>query len=668
MKYRRDIDGVRAIAVMSVVFCHAGVPGFSGGLVGVDVFFVVSGFLIAGILHRELAAGRFSLISFYERRARRILPALFFAIAACLVAAALLLLPDMFVGLARSALAAMFFSSNIWFWYANADYYAPDADLEPLLHTWSLGVEEQFYIVFPLVLWWLFRLPRRSMILAFAGLCVASFLLSVWASGAYPRANFYLAPTRAWELGLGVLLAVGAFPACRSARLGHAASLLGLGAILAAVASFDNTTLLPGFSAMLPAFGALALLWAGEQRVTVVGRMLSASIPVAIGLISYSLYLWHWPIIVYFKLVGGTMEITPQQMLIAIALSLAGAYASWRFIETPFRRRAPNGFTPHFILASSSAAVLAVAVVAATVNVWDGFPGRLSRDAQLAYSGTFDIDGQRDRCGGKTPPEGLCRIGADTGAARGKDSILLWGDSHAGAIMSGLDVLLERSHKQGAVAFKGGCPPLLGVERLDKGPDHDCSDFNAAVMSMLRKGRDSPVVVLSARWSHIVNSDPDSERSGPQAQLVRKGGGESGPEEEYALFATALLKTVRAIRSTGRKVIIVDDIPDIGWSVPRVLGLNHFIDAALPPVPTRAVVEARNARVNRVLEIADKDAGVQRVSAVPLLCRPVCMVAKDGIPLYSDEHHLSVFGATTVVPMMMKDAIATVQDPIRSVR
>ncbi|WEX86343.1 acyltransferase [Sinorhizobium garamanticum] len=658
MEYRRDIDGVRAIAVMSVVLCHAGVPGFSGGLVGVDVFFVVSGFLIAGILHRELAAGRFSLISFYERRARRILPALFFAIAACLVAGAVLLLPDMFVGLARSALAAIFFSSNIWFWYANADYFAPDADLEPLLHTWSLGVEEQFYIVFPLVLWWLFRLPRRAMIGAFAGLCLASFLLSVWASGAYPRANFYLAPTRAWELGLGVLLAVGAFPVCRSARLAQAASLLGLGAILAAVAFFDSTTLLPGLAAVLPAFGALALLWSGEQRITVAGRMLSGSIPVAIGLISYSLYLWHWPIIVYFKLVGGTLEITPQQMLAAIVLSLACAYASWRFIETPFRRRAPNGFTSRFILASSSAAIAAVAVVAATVNVWEGFPGRLSRDARLAYSGTFDIDGQRDRCGGKTPQEGLCRIGAEAGAASGKNSILLWGDSHAGAIMSGLDVLLERSNKQGAVAFKGGCPPLLGVERQDKGPDHDCSDFNAAVMSMLRKRRDSPVVVLSARWSRIVNSDPTGERSGPEPQLVRKGGSENGPEQEYALFESALLKTVRAIRSTGRKVIIVDDIPDIGWSVPRVLGLNHFIDAALPPVPTRAVIEARTARVNRVLEIADRDAGVQRVSAVPLLCRPVCMVAKNGIPLYSDEHHLSVFGSTTLVPMMMKDAVA----------
>ncbi|WP_457662762.1 acyltransferase family protein [Sinorhizobium medicae] len=665
MEYRRDIDGLRAIAVLPVVLYHAGIPGFSGGFVGVDIFFVISGFLITGILHKELAEGRFSLVRFYERRARRILPALFVVLATCLVAGVLLLLPDMLVGLARSALATMLFASNIWFWFSTSDYFAPSADLEPLLHTWSLAVEEQFYIVLPLLLWWLHGKPRRTVLGALAGLCILSFVLSAWATGPYPQESFYFAPTRAWELGLGVLLALGAFPACRNARLVEAVALSGIAAIFISVVFYSAATSFPGLAAALPCFGALALLWSGEQRRTIVARLLSGPVPVAIGLASYSLYLWHWPIIVYFRLTLGTLDLPHAQALIAIGLSFVCAFASLYFVERPFRRGPPAGFSPRLIVASGLAGAVTLSLVSAAVNIGEGLPERLPQDVRLAYAGSRDVDTRRGRCEGRLPSEGLCRIeGEVSSPADLRNDVLLWGDSHAGALMSGLDFVMDDRKLGGAVAFRGACPPILGVQRVDQRHSRDCVAFNEAIMTMLEKTDDFPVVVLSARWPLAANGKRYPGETGRPAVLDRVDFKEASHSTagNYEIFKSEFLKTVRAIRDTGRRVVIVDGIPEIGWSVPHALGLHRLIDAELPPPPTRQAVEARSAKANSVLAIADEDPGVQRVSAVPLLCNPICAVEKDGIPLYSDDDHLSVYGAMTLVPRMFKDLMPSETD------
>ncbi|MFC3097691.1 acyltransferase family protein [Alteraurantiacibacter palmitatis] len=210
--YRSDIDGLRCLAILPVVFNHAGFSAVPGGFIGVDIFFVISGFLITGILARELDENSFSIVRFYERRARRILPALFAVILACLIAGWIIMLPSEYVRLAKSAIATLLFVSNFWFWHAAGDYFGANVVFEPLLHTWSLAVEEQFYIIFPLLLWGLSRLPRRIWIAAIAIICLVSFALSVWLTSAYPTFSFYLLPSRAWELGLGALLALGLIP------------------------------------------------------------------------------------------------------------------------------------------------------------------------------------------------------------------------------------------------------------------------------------------------------------------------------------------------------------------------------------------------------------------------------------------------------------------------
>lgn len=261
--------------MLPVVFGHAGLSLFAGGFVGVDVFFVISGFLITGILLREIENGNFSLLGFYERRARRILPALFLVVFLCILAAWFTWPPMQYRGLGTATIATRLFASNILFWRNASDYFAPDVLREPLLHTWSLAVEEQFYLFFPLLLWALVGLARRHLTIVIGSLVGASFLYAVWATHYTPVAAFYLIPARIWELGMGALLALGAFPAVHRRIVAEAISGAGLIAIALAVLLLDESVRFPGAAALPPVLGATAIIWAGGDHRTLVGRSLT---------------------------------------------------------------------------------------------------------------------------------------------------------------------------------------------------------------------------------------------------------------------------------------------------------------------------------------------------------------------------------------------------------
>jgi peptidoglycan/LPS O-acetylase OafA/YrhL len=270
--YRRDIDGLRTVAVLPVVFGHAGLSLFSGGFVGVDVFFVISGFLITGILLREIEAGAFSLIGFYERRARRILPALFVVMAVCLAMAWFTWSPMRLEDLGTASIATLLFASNILFWIQESDYFASEVLREPLLHTWSLAIEEQFYLFFPLLLWVLAGQTRRRVVAVILALAGMSFVFSVWATYHRPVVGFYLIPSRIWELALGALLALGVFPAIRHRAMAEALAALGLLAIGLSVFFLHEGARFPGMAALPPVLGAVAIIWAGGKRASDMGR------------------------------------------------------------------------------------------------------------------------------------------------------------------------------------------------------------------------------------------------------------------------------------------------------------------------------------------------------------------------------------------------------------
>lgn len=355
MDYRREIDGLRALAVVPVILFHAGFETFRGGFVGVDVFFVISGYLITTIILAELEQGNFSIVNFYERRARRILPTLFFVMFACIPFSWILLSPADLTSFSKSLIAVPLFLSNFFFW-RDGGYFETAAELKPLLHTWSLAVEEQYYVIFPLFLLLSWKLGKHWILLTLGVIFFASLVLAQWASHAMPDVAFYLLPTRVWELLVG---AGAAFYLSRRGKkifgenLSEIAGWTGVMLILFSVFSYDNSTPFPGIFALIPTLGTLLIILFASQQ-TYVGKFVGNKIFVGIGLISYSAYLWHQPVLAYAR--HWIVDFDHFLALLLIALVLILSILSWKYVELPFRNKEKFGRT--FIFTASSTAAL----------------------------------------------------------------------------------------------------------------------------------------------------------------------------------------------------------------------------------------------------------------------------------------------------------------------
>ena len=454
-KYRTDIDGLRAVSILAVMCFHFGLPAF-GGYVGVDVFFVISGYVITLSLLGDLVAGKFSILAFYERRVRRIFPALIFTFILCWLAAWLLFLPADFVDFSNSLLSSATFVSNIYFW-KNSGYFDTSAQLRPLLHTWSLSVEEQFYVFMPIAVYLTHRFLRARWLLAFVPVLLASFALSAFATYTAPTANFFVLPTRAWELLLGALLVFAHLPAARG-RIAEALALCGAALIAFAIVAYSDATPFPGVSALAPCVGAVLLIYAGTHAQTSVGRLLTLPPIVFIGKISYSLYLVHWSIIVFTRHATLREPTDLQIVLIAVA-SFALATFSWAVIERPFRwpkKRIPRAR----LLFGGAGAMALAALVGATGVLLHGIPGRLSGPVQQAQidpdtwmTGVcFLLDDQDYRAWNAD----RCRRTSGYG-----ENALLWGDSFAAHYVPGLIANADNLTANVFQYTAAGCPPVL---------------------------------------------------------------------------------------------------------------------------------------------------------------------------------------------------------------
>jgi peptidoglycan/LPS O-acetylase OafA/YrhL len=518
------------VAVLAVLWFHSGLSGLSGGFAGVDVFFVISGYLIAGIVAREHAAGSFSFAHFYERRVRRIAPALVTVILATLVAGYALMLPEELVKLGESALAAMGMVPNFYFLNeADGGYFGLTKRVSPpLLHTWSLGVEEQFYLLFPAFLLIAARLGRLR--LAIGLVALGSFALYLLASRLASPAAFFLLPTRAWELALGAMLAVGAFTV--PARFGGVAALAGLLAILFGYVAIGAEGVSPAWMIAIPVIGSAMLIGSGGQ--TAVGRLLSVAPLVWVGRISYSLYLWHWPVFAMLRQWRVEMVLPVEWAVMGMLLSLLLAWASYRWIEQPARR---TNVPFRRVLLSLGGTVLAVVAMSVVAIAREGLPERYDPKILMLAAQAQDSVPLAESCD-SVPFDRLeerCKIGDGSATA------LLWGDSHAAAESVGITAALGQT---AILITKNGCPPAL--EPADYPPNR-CVLHNRAVRDWLTKHPEIKTVVLAASW--------------PQP---RKGKAVANWRDTQA--------AVDAL--AGRDVLVVAGVPRAGMNVPWTSALR----------------------------------------------------------------------------------------------
>ena len=658
--YRPEIDGLRAVAVVPVILFHGGISGFSGGFVGVDVFFVISGYLITSILLREMGQGRFSLWRFWERRARRILPALVLVMVCCIPFAWMWMLPDQYLAFSRSLIAVSVFASNILFW-RESGYFAAAAEEKPLLHTWWLAVEEQFYILFPLAVLLIWRLGRRALIAAIALAGLLSLGLSQYAAHASPAANFYLLPTRAWELMAGALCALALDR--RGVPGSDALAGLGLVLILGAVVVFDGATPFPSVWALVPVGGTVLIVLFARPGGSV-ARGLSWRPVVAVGLISYSAYLWHQPLFAFARIaIPGPPD---TWLMLGLAVSSLGLAAlSWRFVEQPFRDRR-GLFTGARLPVVLVPAVAVLVVIGVHGHLGAGVPGRFPAQVQAIIDiRRGDTSDCRNRHGAADIAAGKSCVIGDTAQP---PTLAIIGDSHASMLTDALHDQLDASGRS-ALMFSGNwCAPLVNFATRVPRKDRDCVGRTNAAINRIAVSETIETVLLVGQWSNYTTGtrSGDAETAAytytPEMPIT---GWNGDVGRNPAHFGKALHATLDRLDAAGKSVVILLPVPDYALSVPqaaariRLLGLSHgMLDRTMRDHLSRHAVALS------LIESAGSGFAVDLFDPVPVFCdRERCSpLDSAGRPLYEDANHLGYPGARRLVGAM--HAAGLLQTPI----
>ena len=620
--FRAEIGGLRAVAVISVVLFHLKVAGFQGGFVGVDIFFVISGYLITRNILADLQAGRFSFGRFYVRRTRRIYPALIFTVAATYLVAALFCSPQMFLDLAKECTHALLSISNIQYWRESHQYFAPNSDELALLHCWSLSLEEQFYLFWPVFIVLARKLGRTFSVIAIAA--GASFVFSIVVARTDPLAVFFLMPFRIFEFAAGavVLLLEARFRLREAVAEGLSAA--GMLCIAASVLLFTSD--MPHLEAaiLLPCLGAAATIWAGDK--TRASELLTNRPMIAVGAISYSLYLCHWPIIFFGRFIfGGAANASAGVVTMAI-LMVAVATAMNFFIERRFIQ--PSGFQSPGLLKNAAgfgSVILGLAAITHMTFLSKGFTWRLQQDQlELAHLQDFPTF-ERDM------PVTDAPVGFQ-----------LVGDSLAGQYIAGFGSLTKRLNMGFEVLAGAGCPMLYGVT-LKAVRRQECKSARDRVLERL--GETSLPIVYTQKWKFYNDATIDYELS-PAGTLPAS--------DSFAKLRLALENTLEKLVARGHRILIIGEPVQASCPInrPRLLQgpLPHAPEPPCPPV-TREAAEQSTAQVDGMLSRiqARWPAQVELLRPVDHFCDMQCPVVKDGVWLYYDRIHLTVAGSRYMV-------------------
>lgn len=655
-EYRPDIDGLRAVAVLAVVVFHAFPTLLRGGFVGVDVFFVISGYLISGIIFRGLQNDNFSFTTFYSHRVKRIFPALLLVLAASFAAGWFVLLPNEFTQLGKHIATGAGFIQNFALWFEDG-YFNTASELKPLMHLWSLAVEEQFYIVYPVLIWLLWRARLNLMISIFA-IALVSFALNVTTISTDSVRVFFSPQYRFWELMAGCILSyIQVFPqsrtaaflrACREhapvrlqgARLNDVASLAGLFLILATAGAVSEQVLFPGWWALPPVVGAFLLIAAGPQA-WVNRTILSHRFVVSIGLISYPLYLWHWPLLSFARIVESSTP-NPAIRASAVALAIVLSWLTYKLVERPIR----YGDRRSFATPALCTLMIGVAGVGYLTNFNAGFSFRherlLEANSQFGWNGlVFNQD-----CVSAFPQLAgeHCNL-----SKRAEPTTALLGDSHSNALYPGLAQIADSKGEVVVNFARGGCTPFFDVASHQRGKTDYCADYTNRALELSETLPSVRTIILSSRGPLYTTGRGYNE--GYDWVIT-------SPETPHAadfseVFEAGMRRTFSRLSKSGKTIIFVIDVPELGFPpracVPTRPGSITGTIKAPCAIP-RSEYDQRNAVYRQIVEkVAASFPTVKIVDPSRTLCNDTyCWAMKDGNVVYRDDDHLSVYGSSIV--------------------
>ena len=637
LSYRSDIDGLRALAVISVILFHIDIPGLSGGFLGVDIFFVISGFLITSIILKDIHKGDFSVARFYERRIKRIFPALFPVIFFTIVVGVYLFDTNSLKDFGKSITATSLFASNIQFWLESG-YFATSSMKKPLLHTWSLAVEEQFYIFFPLILVFINRYLKNRFFGILLTVAITSFFLNIYGALHYPSSTFYFLHSRAWELLVGSILALGVLPKPSLIITRNILSLLGISLIVYGICFYSEYPIFSLLQMISVVFGAGLIIHSGNSGTSIINNIISFPPLVFIGLISYSLYLWHWPIVSF----GRYLIFRPFTLLESIAIlmsSLIIAALSWKYIELPFRHKSHLFQNKKTFFAFSGVLIIITAITGGLITY-------INTDLIWHRSGKWEKISENIINGSIPPIVGNGKI---------KPSFILWGDSHAMALIPVIESEAKRNNISGFIVTHTGTAPLLDNEN-----DHnkninsfDKSRYNRSVLNFIHNHTNIKTVILSGRWAwHATGFE--NRKENPSQRYTKDKYIEY--EKRASILKSGLSNTVHTLLSMKRKVIIVSDVPEIRYDVPRFYMLNLRLPSVYNNYDIRPTIIEYNDREKNVQKILFELAMLPNV----VLIHPESImfsqdgkakILDDGNLLYRDDNHLSTFGAYYLTPI-----------------
>lgn len=633
--YRPDIDGLRAVAVLLVVLFHLDI-GMPGGYVGVDVFFVVSGYLITGIIKRELERGEFTFATFYGRRARRILPAQMLMLMTSSVAACAFLLPTALERFAKSVAAVLLSVSNFWFW-SKGGYFDPPSVMAPMLHTWSLGVEEQFYVLLPLIFVIAYRYRPLWVKWLFLFGAAATFGAASWFVTSRTPEVFYLSPFRAWEFLLGGMLVYWTLPEVTSGLQKQSIALVGLLCVVVPGFLYSGSTVFPGPMAAIPCMGAALLIWIGSIDETFVGKFLKNPAIVFLGLISYSLYLWHWPVLVFAKHFS-TNNLNLESRLGIGFVSIVLASFTWKFVETPFRSKALISNRKAWYSLILSSVVLVGVLIGILAS--HGFESRFApKIVLLDRAGIRDV--VRPECIDiRVPlnPQTLCHIGAE-----GKPKVLVLGDSFAHAMLLGYDIAFKKLGIAAWFAAESGCAPLPATRISFGGRDNwRCREFNEKVMRVLSEQNEINYLVLTAQWVSY-----SSDAIGYKLRTSNSSDAAISMKQGFELFADHLHE-----KNLVQKLIVLSQVPSYEWQVPQKMLRRELYGENIKPLTIQEWA-LRSEVSMRIFEQLKNSGHIDiLVNVADWFCHTsTCRYASDeGQPYYWDGGHLNTHGARFIAP------------------